>query len=530
MTLRAKIVSSILVVGAGSLLTAVLSVQGPLRVQLEEHRAAEDTKTARLLADEIGSSPRGLDGATPIASRAASVLAKRVTLVAADGVVVYDSEAPARTLENHLHRSEIEQAYANGTGWSARTSTSVGRAFLYVAARVERPATIGADGTSRGPAVLGFVRIATPLDQVDEAVDRQRRAILVAAFVAAMIAVPAGAVAASLATRKLSSMAEVADQVGRGELGRRIELPGDDEVGRLGQAVNLLADRLEEKLLRLTRDRALLLSVLDAVGEGLAFVDERGVVLASNGAFRRLSGSGTSPEGQLLRNVLPDPAIDEAVKRAIETSSATNVRAPAGSPTREIRFRVLATALANLGTVGLLITEDLSPNPRVEALRVQSGELLTSSLANPNVRLPREGIFALELSRAAILLDEPAPPPEVVLLSELLGKTRAADEAPAVYVIRSRAEAALRLVRLELGLEIDAPLPATFEVEPARVALVVELQPKARSGEWAIPRSGESLGNTLRSLARRLALAHLDVAGADVDDSKRKLVIGLPRA
>jgi hypothetical protein len=95
--------------------------------------------------------------------------------------------------------------------------------------------------------------------------------------------------------------------------------------------------------------------------------------------------------------------------------------------------------------------------------------------------------------------------------------------------VRSRADTALKLIRLELGLRDDDPLPATLEVEPTRVALAFEGQ-KGRLAEWAVPRSSESLGLRLRALARRLALAHFEAAGADVDDTKKKLVVGLPRA
>jgi hypothetical protein len=192
-------------------------------------------------------------------------------------------------------------------------------------------------------------------------------------------------------------------------------------------------------------------AVLDAVGEGLAFVDERGAVLASNGAFRRLAGAVQLPEGQLLRTVLPEPAIDEAVKRAIDTSATTQAQAMAGTPAREVRFRVLPITFANLGTVGLLITEDLSGNPRAETLRLEAAGLLATSLATVNAPLPREAVFALELSRAAIELDETPPAAEVVLMGELAPRLRAADEAPAVYVVRSRAVTALKLLRLELA-------------------------------------------------------------------------------
>ena len=57
----------------------------------------------------------------------------RVTLVDADGNVIYDSEGDASTMENHADRPEIEDAFATGTGSDERTSSTLGKVMLYEA-------------------------------------------------------------------------------------------------------------------------------------------------------------------------------------------------------------------------------------------------------------------------------------------------------------------------------------------------------------------------------------------------------------
>ena len=57
----------------------------------------------------------------------------RVTLVDADGNVIYDSEGDAATMENHADRPEIEDAFATGTGSDERTSSTLGKVMLYEA-------------------------------------------------------------------------------------------------------------------------------------------------------------------------------------------------------------------------------------------------------------------------------------------------------------------------------------------------------------------------------------------------------------
>lgn len=63
----------------------------------------------------------------------------RVTLIDFSGKVLYDNTLPAGTLDNHLNRSEIQQAIRNGSGHNiSRHSKSNGRLYFYSATKGER--------------------------------------------------------------------------------------------------------------------------------------------------------------------------------------------------------------------------------------------------------------------------------------------------------------------------------------------------------------------------------------------------------
>lgn len=61
----------------------------------------------------------------------------RVTWVRADGMVLYDNDATARVLENHLNRPEIQEAFANGRGESVRRSDTMNKNTFYYAILLE---------------------------------------------------------------------------------------------------------------------------------------------------------------------------------------------------------------------------------------------------------------------------------------------------------------------------------------------------------------------------------------------------------
>ena len=57
----------------------------------------------------------------------------RVTLVAPDGDVIYDSEADAGAMENHAKREEIMEAKESGAGEAERTSDTLTTSTYYYA-------------------------------------------------------------------------------------------------------------------------------------------------------------------------------------------------------------------------------------------------------------------------------------------------------------------------------------------------------------------------------------------------------------
>ncbi len=61
----------------------------------------------------------------------------RLTLVAADGKVLFDNQVEIKEMENHGQREEIQEALANGVGSSRRYSTTLTRQNLYEAVRLK---------------------------------------------------------------------------------------------------------------------------------------------------------------------------------------------------------------------------------------------------------------------------------------------------------------------------------------------------------------------------------------------------------
>ena len=61
----------------------------------------------------------------------------RLTWVAPDGTVLFDTRADAAAMENHADREEIKEAMTSGTGSSSRNSATLTEQTIYEATRLE---------------------------------------------------------------------------------------------------------------------------------------------------------------------------------------------------------------------------------------------------------------------------------------------------------------------------------------------------------------------------------------------------------
>jgi len=250
------------------------------------------TDEAQLLADALSADvvePSPGEDLDLAAQRYAEMVGARVTVIAADGTVIGESHEDRSQMENHLYRPEVQGALSHGQGSSVRFSRTLGYDMLYVAVPV-----------SGGPDLVGFVRVALSLQQVEASVGRLRWAIFAAGLIAAAVGVVLAIGIAERTARPIRELTRVAERMAQGERGVRLFPTSGDEIGHLTRAFNHMADRLEDRLGALADERAQLAAVLENMADGVLIVDEEGRVALINPAAAQLLGS--SPPEALGRS------------------------------------------------------------------------------------------------------------------------------------------------------------------------------------------------------------------------------------
>ena len=239
----------------------------------------------------------------------------RLTWIAADGTVLYDTTTEASTMENHAAREEISQALSTGFGESARYSATLTRQTRYFARLME-------DGT--------VLRISDSRMTVWALALASIQPICVILAIALILS---GLLAARL-SRNIVQPLEAID------LDRPLEADAYEELapllGRLEQQHRQIRNQQQHLEDREREFRA----VADNMTEGLVLLSASGTILSINHAARRFFGSTDDCTGQDFITLDRSRDIEDTIREAELSGSAERILSRGGREYQLVVSRV----------------------------------------------------------------------------------------------------------------------------------------------------------------------------------------------
>lgn len=154
-SLSRRVFATMLGMSLSTLVVFALASTLMVQQRLVHATSAELADEARVVASALNSAPSHLT-----MLRRLRLENTRVTLVDADGDVLYDSDTDASKMEDHADRPEIEQALATGSGSADRSSSTLGEVMLYQAVRLANGDVVRlAKGEAGYLAILGTLAV-----------------------------------------------------------------------------------------------------------------------------------------------------------------------------------------------------------------------------------------------------------------------------------------------------------------------------------------------------------------------------------
>jgi len=283
-----------------------------------------------------------------IASQVAQAAGARATVIDSSGKVLADSEADARSMENHAQRPEFIAALGGHVGVDVRSSKTIGVPFLYVAA----------------PISGGAVRLAYPLAEIETTARDLSQALLRGSLIAFGAAILIAAASALYVAGRLRRIVEFAEQISAGDLTARIASGSGDEIGQVAAALDKTARRVEESFQRVQTSQRELESLLNSMQDAVIAIDGDSRVQWANRSMDRVLRHAPGLHTPIIDSVR-DPDFLAAIYAAAHSQVATRARSNTIVPGRV--FDVTATTLPGGGAVAVL--RDLTETERMEKTR-----------------------------------------------------------------------------------------------------------------------------------------------------------------
>ncbi len=234
----------------------------------------------------------------------------RITLILPSGRVLADTEKDPALMDNHLQRPEIVQAINKPYGTSIRFSKTVKRDMMYVAIPIWQEKTLA-----------GFVRTARDIAMVEQTIAGMQRRIFFAGIFMAVLTAVASLFMSRRITHPLFNIIQQVERYAGGDFSRRLPKPHTLEMARLSEALNTMADQIDEKIEMIERQKNEQQSVLESMTEGVIAFDNSGHVISMNKAGGKLLNVDPNEvNGKFLGELIKNEALENLVIAVLETS------------------------------------------------------------------------------------------------------------------------------------------------------------------------------------------------------------------
>ena len=391
-----KIFQSILLVAGAVLLASLLIIMGFLYDYfggVEENQLRDELSLAAAAVE---------DGGTDYLSQLTADR-YRLTWIAADGSVLYDTKTDAESLENHASRAEVSQALTTGTGESTRYSSTLMEKTMYYAQRL-------ADGTvlriSISRATVGMIAVG------------MIQPLLIVLIVALILS--------GLLARRLSR--RIVDPLNSLDLEHPLDNDAYEELSPLLKRIHRQHVEIQTQLRELHERTDEFTQITGSMREGLVLLDEHGSILSINDAAQALFGADAQCVGRDFLTIERSHEISAAIQAAV-ADGHSEVRAERAGRVYQFDISRITSDSKFLGTV--ILAFDITEQEFAERNRreftanvshelktplqgiIGSAELIENGMVKPD-DLPRfVGHIHAEAARLVTLIDD------IIRLSQL---------------------------------------------------------------------------------------------------------------
>lgn len=364
----------------------------------------------------------------------------RLTWIAADGSVLFDSEADKNDMDNHLDREEIAEAFETGKGSSSRHSATLTEETLYEAVLLS-DGTVLRISVNRASGLTLLLGMMYPVVVV----------IIIAVIISAVLA------------HQMSK--KIIEPLNGLDLDNPAENDVYEEIAPLLSRIHRQNMKIEIKAAQLNRQKEEFDLITENMREGLVLLDKNKSILTINSAAISIFGTNEGCVGNEFLTVDRRQDINSAIEKAVSDGHC-EIRAKRSE--REYQFDISRIETDGETVGAVILVFDITEQADAERLRREftanvshelktplqsitgSAELIENGLVKPEDMSRFVGHIREEATRLVTLVED------IIRLSQLDEGNEMPKEKVSLYDIAKEVCGTLRdsAAKRDIALEV----------------------------------------------------------------------------
>ena len=319
----------------------------------------------------------------PLVDRLGETGNARVTFIGVDGTVWGDTERDGqalREMDNHLKRPEVEAALKNGKGIRDRHSDTTQTEFRYYAMPIYHNVS-SEDATDREGTIIGICRVALPMEAVNTAIGNLRRMVLIASLAGLILAIVFSVLSTGAIIKPIEKLTQMTQSLADGNITSRVPVDSRNELGQLSQNFNLMADRVQEQIDKISEEHRRSETILTNMGEGVLLVNGASEITYANPTAISMLDLPDDYIGKALIEINRIPELQALLKKAEQTETIAFAEIQLGN-LREPEAEVTVVPVS-AGQEYIIVIHDVTKERQLERIRADFVANVSHELRTP---------------------------------------------------------------------------------------------------------------------------------------------------